>query len=871
MSKATYARMLNDEADDVEELKEELDGVAPYEAMIFLFVATFLGAVTQYYLKRYAPSLPYTAIMLVEGILLSIVHDATKHGLGTLSVSIEMWVQIPPRLLLYVFLPALVFPDAMKLNFFMAKRCMWEIVVLAGPGVLLGAYLTAQVAFYLLPYGWSFSFCMAFGTILSATDPVAVVGLLKELGASPRLTMTVAGESLMNDGTAIVVFKLFFDMYCGASYSPFEVCMFFLQEAVAAPIFGAGMGILALIVISMASRKEDPGDIVIQVCITITCAYLTFLVAEVEAEVSGVLATCGAALVLACYAWPLITSHEVMENVWETIEYIGNTLLFMLAGLIVGNVVYVRVDVIHWVDYIHLFVLYIVMTAIRFLIVCLSFPFVKMVVPDRKFSLNEAIMMTWAGLRGAVALCLAIMIDVSDDEVDHADGSRVMFLVAGFATLTLLINATTAGMMLRALGLAGTASPAQQAMVANARANIEKKLTTKFKDMVQNKTFNNFDESFVQTFCPFVLEVSKEKFEARRQRGTVKFSRRKLPSGSYEAVARRHTLTSQERRESFAAQETSSYTMKETGLGAESAIYYVRQVFLQVLKSSYWEQIEHGFLPEDSNAAIALLNSVDVCLDQNSIALRDNSPYKLQDWNIVAPATRIAPGWVWFMGFVSNNTPGTWTCLDHFRETQIVRWRMQAHVLMTAFIRAHEHAQQMVIGYFGNPDNADTPEEQLILQESMKAVQAAERERNKLETRTYGKELGQGGQARAIVNFLMREKFSLVGKLVEEGLLTQTDAEHEYEDIQKTLANMRKGDKRYSSKMVTDELSTQRVSPERRDLRNRQSFSLPHTRAQRLSNTAGNGGKVTTGLLPSDDPAVLNFSMAPTAGDGSVL
>ena len=74
------------------------------------------------------------------------------------------------------------------------------------------------------------------------------------------------------------------------------------------------------------------------------------------------------ALVLARNAWPLITSHEVMENVWETIEYFGNTLLFMLAGLIVGNVIYVRVDVIHAVDYVHLVLFYVVMTFIRFFI-----------------------------------------------------------------------------------------------------------------------------------------------------------------------------------------------------------------------------------------------------------------------------------------------------------------------------------------------------------------------------------------------------------------------------------------------------------------------------------------------------------------------
>ena len=92
--RSAFARKLYDEADDVEEQREELADVEPYEALIFLFVATFLGAVTSFVLNRYAPFLPYTAVVLFEGILIAIIHDRTGHGLGTLSHSIEMWVKV---------------------------------------------------------------------------------------------------------------------------------------------------------------------------------------------------------------------------------------------------------------------------------------------------------------------------------------------------------------------------------------------------------------------------------------------------------------------------------------------------------------------------------------------------------------------------------------------------------------------------------------------------------------------------------------------------------------------------------------------------------------------------------------------------------
>jgi NhaP-type Na+/H+ or K+/H+ antiporter len=79
--------------------------------------------------------------------------------------------------------------------------------------MLLGTTLTALVAYSVLPYNWSFELCMTFGSILAATDPVAVVALLKEVGASPSLTMLISGESMLNDGTAIVMFTIFSQMF----------------------------------------------------------------------------------------------------------------------------------------------------------------------------------------------------------------------------------------------------------------------------------------------------------------------------------------------------------------------------------------------------------------------------------------------------------------------------------------------------------------------------------------------------------------------------------------------------------------------------------------------------------------------------------
>jgi sodium/hydrogen exchanger 10/11 len=98
-----------------------------------------------------------------------------------------MWLKIDPHLLLYTFLPALIFADAINLNVHLAQRVFFQCLLLAGPGVLMGSVMNAAVAKYIFPYGWDWNLSMAFGAILSATDPVAVVALLKSLGASKQV------------------------------------------------------------------------------------------------------------------------------------------------------------------------------------------------------------------------------------------------------------------------------------------------------------------------------------------------------------------------------------------------------------------------------------------------------------------------------------------------------------------------------------------------------------------------------------------------------------------------------------------------------------------------------------------------------------
>ena len=101
---------------------------------------------------------------------------------------------------LYVFLPPLLFGDTMNLQWNLTRRCLGQCALLARPGVVLGSFLNACFASYVLPYDWEFDLAFAYGAVQAATDPVAVVSLLNELGAPPSLTMIVSGARC--NGTA---------------------------------------------------------------------------------------------------------------------------------------------------------------------------------------------------------------------------------------------------------------------------------------------------------------------------------------------------------------------------------------------------------------------------------------------------------------------------------------------------------------------------------------------------------------------------------------------------------------------------------------------------------------------------------------------
>lgn len=214
---------------------------------------------------------------------------------------------------------------------------MIQVLLMAGPMLLVSTGLSALMMRYILQYDGDFTFTAAllFGSIISATDPVAVVVLLKELGASRRLATLIEGESLLNDGTAMVVFLVIIDIVKGQEPSVSDIFIKFCRLSLGGPLLGIVGG---MIVSFMLKRIHN--NFILEVNTTIFSSYLIFFLAEsTPVHVSGILALVALGLYMTRSGKTRISaeSEHSVHHVWGYIGFVAETVIFILTGLIMGQ------------------------------------------------------------------------------------------------------------------------------------------------------------------------------------------------------------------------------------------------------------------------------------------------------------------------------------------------------------------------------------------------------------------------------------------------------------------------------------------------------------------------------------------------------
>ena len=395
-----------------------------YESTILvLFIVASLVAIIA---RRV--NLPYTIALVAVGLVLG-----------------SMQLLHPPRLtqeLLYtVFLPPLIFEAAIHLRFEELRKDLPVIVTLVIPGVIASTLVTAAVMIpasihfaHIDAIGWPVA--ILFGAAVAATDPVSVISIFKRLGAPRRLRLLVESESLLNDGTSIVVFILALHYIQGELSTPQAAVIDFFR------IVGLGLAVGTLVGLATDAVMRHLDDAMVTITLTTVAAYASFLIAD-RLGVSGVMSTVAAGLICGQSSFLKAVFPSIRlatETFWEYIAFAMNSLIFLLMGFAVNLKIL-------WELWPIVLVAYISVLAARFVVVTGTW---AIFLPTRhRFPYGWSVILGWGGLRGALSMVLALSIpeNFSMKEV-------IVALVFGVVLLSIFIQGLTMSPLMKWLKVA---------------------------------------------------------------------------------------------------------------------------------------------------------------------------------------------------------------------------------------------------------------------------------------------------------------------------------------------------------------------------------------------------------------------------------
>ncbi|GMQ97161.1 MAG: hypothetical protein BMS9Abin15_0859 [Gammaproteobacteria bacterium] len=379
--------------------------------------------------------IPFTVLLVLVGIL--ITHFST-YGLPFLQLIADY--HISPEVILFVFLPTLIFESAFNLDARQLRDNLLPVLALAIPGLLFSTALIGLLVWLLTGLAIPLTAALLLGAILSATDPVAVISIFKQLGAPKRLTVLVEGESLFNDATSLVVSKILVGVVLAGTVTWGEAADGILEFFV---VFFGGVlvgWLLAYITGWLLGLVES--DPAIEISLTTILAYFSFLIAEEMFHVSGVMAVVAAGVTMGGRGRAKISPSVAgyLHHFWEYLAYVANALIFLLVGM--------RMELGALVD--NIWLLTIVVIAMLISRACVVYSVVPILgkLPNSKpIERNYQHVMYWGGLRGAIALAIVLSLP----EFPYSD--VFVTLVAGAVLFTLIFQGLTIEGLVRKLGL----------------------------------------------------------------------------------------------------------------------------------------------------------------------------------------------------------------------------------------------------------------------------------------------------------------------------------------------------------------------------------------------------------------------------------
>ncbi|MEO8142019.1 MAG: cation:proton antiporter [Sphingomicrobium sp.] len=285
--------------------------IAAHVDLPMLGLILFVSSLTAMLTRRIG--MPYSVGLVIAGFAMAV------SPLGT-------GFHLTPEIIMQVFLPPLVFEAAVHIEWRSFRREFPLLFALVTIGVLLAAAIVAAAMHWLVGWGWLAA--AFFGVLIAATDPVAVIATFREIKVDSRLHLLVEAESLLNDGVAALGFALLLGIAAGAGVGPIEIGVSLMRIAIGGTLCGVAIGWMCLLI---AGRTEDP---LVEISLTMIAAYGSFLLAD-HFHMSGVLATLAAGIVVGNFGKRGALSkagRPLLLNVWEFAAFLANSFVFILIG-----------------------------------------------------------------------------------------------------------------------------------------------------------------------------------------------------------------------------------------------------------------------------------------------------------------------------------------------------------------------------------------------------------------------------------------------------------------------------------------------------------------------------------------------------------
>ena len=382
---------------------------------------------------------PYTVGLVIVGLTLSFLAKNIE------ALAFINTFRLSEELILFIFVPPLIFESALNMDSRILIRNLAPVLVLAAPGLLISTAIVGTILAWLTPL--SLGQALLFGSLISATDPVAVIALFKELGAPKRLAILVEGESLFNDATAIVTFNIILGIIAAGVVGADAIqqgAIDFLVAFLGGIVFGAVFGYVMRWAMNLATENS----LLLSTITTIT-AYGAFLIAEEIFHVSPVMSVVSAGLVVGWYKSNRLDAEtrEYVGEFWEYAAFLANSLIFLLVGITASSFGFFEQLSQTQSLLTSLGITIATVLTARAIVVFALIPLVNLF-SKSKISFSYQLVSYWGGLRGAVCLALALSID---PEFPNRD--LIVILTLGIALFTLLIPGTTVGKLIQKLQL----------------------------------------------------------------------------------------------------------------------------------------------------------------------------------------------------------------------------------------------------------------------------------------------------------------------------------------------------------------------------------------------------------------------------------